>query len=93
MEEEIKSLSVGAKLQYPKIELEDYEPKICSPRVYDGFHKDVEDCNRGSSDNDKRNSMEHLLKADDKMELTGVDKEQKNDLAAENQKLNKIFLL
>ncbi|KAL0328404.1 UNVERIFIED_CONTAM: LAS seventeen-binding protein 3 [Sesamum calycinum] len=97
MEEEIKSLSVGAKLQYPKIELEDYDPKICSPRiilhiqVYDGFHKDVEDCNRGSSDNDKRNSMEHLLKADDKMELTGVDKEQKKDLAAENQKLNKYF--
>ncbi|KAL0406715.1 UNVERIFIED_CONTAM: LAS seventeen-binding protein 3 [Sesamum latifolium] len=88
--EDLKSLSVGAKLQYPKIELEDYEPKICSPRVSEGFHKDVGDCNLGSSDNDKCNSMEHLLKAD-KMELSGVDNEQKKDFAAEHQKLNKYF--
>lgn len=36
MAEEQKALSSDAKLQYPKLQLDDYEPRICSPRVKSG---------------------------------------------------------
>ncbi|KAI3466031.1 hypothetical protein Pfo_022694 [Paulownia fortunei] len=91
MVEEPKSLSMDAKLQYPNIQLQDYEPKIWSPRVYEGFHKHVGCCNLGSSDNDMHESLERPVKREDKMELTGVDDDQNKDLAAGSQKLSKYF--
>lgn len=59
-------------------------------QVYEDFHMHGGAYNLGSSDKDTHESAEHLVKREDKMELTEVG-EQKNELAAESQKLGKPF--
>lgn len=88
--EEQKPSSSDAKSLYPKLQLDDSEPKISPPRVSDSYHKHVGDSKLGSSGNDLHASMEHPFK-EDKMELTRVDDKGEIDLDADNQKLSKYF--
>ncbi|KAH6835510.1 RING/FYVE/PHD-type zinc finger family protein [Perilla frutescens var. hirtella] len=91
MAEDQSALSSDTKLLYPKFQLDDYEPKICSPRVSGSYHKHVGDCKLESSGKDPFMSVKHPFKDEDKKEFTGVDDKQKIDLDAGCHKLSKYF--
>ncbi|KAL2483516.1 RING/FYVE/PHD-type zinc finger family protein [Forsythia ovata] len=84
-----RSFLMDAKVQYPKFEINDFETKICSPRVYEGVDECVRDRNIEALDNFKL--KEDTLSRDELMTVASVDEEVQSNLAAGNKKLRKYF--
>lgn len=80
----------------PKIQLHDYQPQLCSPRVCDGVQQNMRDrneefANQESAHNGMCKFTEHPLKGDNKMGLTLVNDVQGKNLGADNEEHDKYF--
>ncbi|XP_022886705.1 uncharacterized protein LOC111402553 [Olea europaea var. sylvestris] len=88
-EDALKSSLMDAKILYPKFEIDDFETKVCSPRVYEGVDERVRDCSIEALENFKL--KEDTFSRDEEMTGAAVDDEVQRDLAAGNKNLRKYF--